>query len=72
MATLIGVGVSANPGARASAVRTTTCNMRDMGGGAASSPGLDRGSMIGTMTNSVRLAAIFGFSGLRRISSSHG
>ena len=61
MATLIGVGVSANPGARASAVRTTTCNMRDMGGGAASSPGLDRGSMIGTTTNSVRLAAILDF-----------
>ncbi|KAJ9687282.1 hypothetical protein PVL29_015959 [Vitis rotundifolia] len=72
MATLIGVGVGADPGARASTVSTTTWNMRDMGGGAASSPGLDRGSMSGTKTNSVRLAAIVGFSGLRRISSCHG
>ena len=41
-------------------VSTTTWNVRDMGGDAAGSLGLDGGLMIGTTTNDVRPAAIFG------------
>ena len=60
MATLTGVGVSADPGARAGAMSTTTWNTRDTGGGATSSLGLGGGPMTGATANGVRLAAIFG------------
>ncbi|KAJ9679916.1 hypothetical protein PVL29_021730 [Vitis rotundifolia] len=69
MAALTSVGVGANPSAGAGAVSTTTWNARDTGGGAASSPGLGGGPMTGATANDVRLAAIFGFHGLLRISS---
>ena len=60
MATLTGVGVSANPGAKAGAMSTTTWNTRDTGGDATNSPGLGGGPMIGATANGVRLAAYFG------------
>ncbi|KAJ9687247.1 hypothetical protein PVL29_015955 [Vitis rotundifolia] len=60
MAVLTSARISADPGAGASVVSTTTWNVRDMGGDAAGSLGLDEGSMIGTTTNDVRSAAIFG------------
>ena len=58
MATLTGVGVSANPGAKAGAVSTTTWNTRDTGGGATNSPGLGGGPMTGATANGVRLAVL--------------
>ncbi|KAJ9685882.1 hypothetical protein PVL29_017810 [Vitis rotundifolia] len=59
MAALTSVGVDANPSAGAGAVSTTTWNARDTGGG----------PMTSATANDVRLAAIFGFPGLLRISS---
>ena len=60
MAALTSARVSVDSGARVGAVSTTTWNTRDMGGSAANSLRLVRGSMIGMTTNFVRLAAIFG------------